>query len=151
MRNLSNYNDINNQYVIFNLENEFYGVNINYVETIEKVSAITRVPKAPYYVEGVVNLRGEVVPVIDLRKRFNLPSVEVTDDTRIIILLVDEVIIGIIVDSSSEVLTIDKELIDNTSNLLNSAEDEYISGIGKVEDRMIILLDIFKIFELKTS
>lgn len=151
MRNLNNFNDTNDQYVIFSLENEYYGININYVETIEKVSAITRVPNSPYYVEGVINLRGEVVPIIDLRRRFNLSPTEVTESTRIIILLVEEMIIGIVVDSSSEVLTISKELIDNTSNLVGATEDQYINGIGKVNDRMIVLLDVFKIFELTVA
>lgn len=151
MINLSNNNDINKQYVIFSVENEYYGVNIHYVETIEKVSTITRVPRAPYYVKGVINLRGEVVSVIDLRKRFNLPSTEITDENRIIILSVEEMVIGILVDNSSEVLSIDKDLIDSTSNLANSSEDDYISGIGKVDDRMIILLDVSKIFDLKAS
>ncbi|QUH26302.1 chemotaxis protein CheW [Serpentinicella alkaliphila] len=148
---MSNNNGTTNQYVVFNLENEYYGVNINYVETIEKVSAITRVPKAPYYVKGVINLRGEVVPVIDIRKRFNLPDSDITDNTRIIILSVEEMIMGIIVDSSSEVITISKDLIENTSNLINSSEDDYINGIGKIENRMIILLDVHKIFDLKAS
>lgn len=151
MKSLSNNNGTTNQYVVFNLENEYYGVNINYVETIEKVSAITRVPKAPYYVKGVINLRGEVVPVIDIRKRFNLPDSDITDNTRIIILSVEEMIMGIIVDSSSEVITISKDLIENTSNLINSSEDDYINGIGKIENRMIILLDVHKIFDLKAS
>lgn len=148
---MSNNNGTTNQYVVFNLENEYYGVNINYVETIEKVSAITRVPKSPYFVKGVINLRGEVVPVIDIRKRFNLPDSDITDNTRIIILSVEEMIMGIIVDSSSEVITISKDLIENTSNLINSSEDDYINGIGKIENRMIILLDVHKIFDLKAS
>lgn len=151
MKSLSNNNGTTNQYVVFNLENEYYGVNINYVETIEKVSAITRVPKSPYFVKGVINLRGEVVPVIDIRKRFNLPDSDITDNTRIIILSVEEMIMGIIVDSSSEVITISKDLIENTSNLINSSEDDYINGIGKIENRMIILLDVHKIFDLKAS
>ncbi|MDR5658244.1 chemotaxis protein CheW [Serpentinicella sp. ANB-PHB4] len=148
---MDNLNDTNNQYVIFNLENESYGIAINYVETIEKISTITRIPGSQKYVEGVINLRGEVVPVVDLRKRFGFSTTEYTDETRIIILLVEDMIIGILVDSSSEVLTIEKDIIDNTSNLVNEGEDEYISGIGKVDNRMIILLDVFKIFDIETA
>ncbi|WP_026476024.1 chemotaxis protein CheW [Alkaliphilus transvaalensis] len=135
----------NNQYVIFRLENENYGIPINYVETIERISEITRVPNAPFYLKGVINLRGEVVPVIDLRQRFQLSKKEITDESRIIILSVDEMIVGILVDSSSEVLTIDNEAIDHTSSLVNTFEDDYINGIGKINERMIIILDIYKI------
>lgn len=135
----------NNQYVIFRLENENYGIPINYVETIERISEITRVPNAPFYLKGVINLRGEVVPVIDLRQRFQLSKKEITDESRIIILSVDEMIVGILVDTSSEVLTIDNEAIDHTASLVNTFEDDYINGIGKVNERMIIILDIYKI------
>lgn len=142
---MSNFNENNNQYVIFKLEKENYGIPINYVETIEKVTEITRVPNAPYYVKGVINLRGEVVPVLDLRKRFQFPEMVLGDESRIIILSVDEVIVGILVDSSSEVLTIENESIDHTSNLINTFEDDYINGIGKVQERMIILVDVLKV------
>ncbi len=135
----------NNQYVIFRIEKENYGIPINYVETIERVSEITRIPNSPYYLTGVINLRGEVVPVIDLRQRFQLSKINVTDESRIIILSVDEMIVGILVDSSSEVLTIESESIDQTSNLVNTFEDDYINGIGKVNERMIIIVDIYKI------
>lgn len=142
---MSNYNENNNQYVIFKLQDEDYGIPINYVETIEKVTEITRVPNAPYYVKGVVNLRGEVVPVIDLRKRFQFPSVELTEESRIIILSIDDIIVGILVDSSSEVLTIENESIDHASNLINTFDDDYINGIGKVAERMIIMVDALKV------
>ncbi|KAB3535859.1 chemotaxis protein CheW [Alkaliphilus pronyensis] len=141
----------NNQYVIFKLNSENYGIPISYVETIEKVSEVTRVPNAPHYVKGVINLRGEVVPVVDLVKRFKFNESPITPETRIIILSVEEIMLGILVDSSSEVLTIDKDTIDNTSNFVNTFEDDYISGIGKVEDRMIIIVDILKILDIDLS
>lgn len=139
---MSNHIENNNQFVIFKLDNEYYGIPINYVETIEKVLEITRVPNTPNYVNGVINLRGVVVPVVDLRQRFNLSSRAVTNDSRIIILSIEEVVVGLLVDSSSEVLTIPEDAIDNTNNLVNSFEDDYIKGIGKVDDRMIIIIDI---------
>ncbi|MBM7613682.1 chemotaxis protein CheW [Alkaliphilus hydrothermalis] len=134
----------NNQFVIFRLENEDYGLPINFVETIERVSEITRVPNAPYYIIGVLNLRGEVVPVIDLRKRFSLGGKEIGDETRIIILSLEEMVVGILVDGSSEVLTIENDMIDHTTSLVNTFDDDYINGIGKVNERMIIIVDVYK-------
>jgi purine-binding chemotaxis protein CheW len=142
---MKNHTANNDQYVIFKLENEFYGIPINFVETIERVLEITRVPNTPSYVKGVINLRGEVVPVVDLRKRFKLSDKKVTEESRIIILSIEEVSVGLLVDNSSEVLTIPVDSIDNTSNLVNSFEDDYIKGIGKVENRMIIIIDIPRI------
>ncbi|SES67943.1 purine-binding chemotaxis protein CheW [Natronincola peptidivorans] len=134
-----------NQYVVFKLEEEYYGIDINFVETIERVVEITRLPNAPHYIKGVINLRGEVIPVIDLRTRFNIEDKAISEESRIIILTIEEMTIGLLVDSSSEVLTIEKEEIDNTNSLINYSEDEYIKGIGKVNERMIIILDPMKI------
>lgn len=136
-----------NQYVVFKLNDENYGVPIKYVETVEKLTEITRVPGAPHYINGVINLRGEVIPVMDLRKRFELEYVSVTDDSRIIVLSVDEVSVGILTDSCSEVITLDKEQVDKTYGLTISFEDDYIEGIGKFDDRMIIILDIPKLLK----
>ncbi|NLM04540.1 MAG: purine-binding chemotaxis protein CheW [Clostridiales bacterium] len=133
------------QYVIFKLENEYYGITIDFVETIEKVSEITRLPNAPIYIKGVINLRGEVIPVIDLRIRFGMDTQEITDESRIIILSYEEMVVGILVDSSSEVLTINSEDIDNSNTLIDVSEEEHIKGIGKVNGRMIIILDVMKV------
>lgn len=134
-----------NQYVIFRLNDESYGVLIEYVETIEKLTEITRVPNVPHYISGVMNLRGEVIPVVDLRKRFQLEHVSATEESRIIVLSFDEIIVGILVDSCSEVVTLDKEQVDKTYDLMSSFEDDYIEGIGKFNERMIIILDIPKL------
>ncbi|AOY78425.1 chemotaxis protein CheW [Clostridium formicaceticum] len=136
-----------NQYVVFQLDEEYYGIAIHLVETIEKVSEITRLPNAPYYVKGVINLRGEVIPVVDLRKRFKMEEKPLTEESRIIILSLDEMIVGILVDSSSEVITMEKEDIENANNIISAFEDDYIKGIGKVEGRIIVILDILKILK----
>lgn len=134
-----------NQYVVFKLNDESYGVPIEYVETIEKLTEMTRVPNVPHYIDGVMNLRGEVIPVIDLCKRFQLEYSSITDDSRIIVLFIDEVSAGILVDSCSEVITLDEEQVDKTYDLMSSFEDDYIEGIGKSGERMIIILDIPKL------
>jgi len=127
------------------LDNEYYGLNIHEVRTIERVSDITRVPNAPSYVEGVINLRGDVVPVINLRKRFSLPQIDLDEDARIIIVSVDDMTVGLLVDSSSEVLQLSAEDIDTSANLSSSIENDYVVGIGKDGERIIILLDLKKV------
>jgi len=142
---LNDHIDNIDQYVIFKLDGEYYGIAINFVETIEKVLEITRLPNSPEYLKGVINLRGEVIPVIDLRKRFAMSDTTITEESRIIILSFEDIAVGILVDTSSEVLTIENDNIDNTNALIDSTEDNYVKGIGKIEDRMIIILDIMKI------
>lgn len=134
-----------NKYVVFKLENEEYGIDILRVKEIKEMLRITRVPKAPSFVKGVINLRGEVIPVIDLRKKFNLSEKKDTENTRIIIVSVEEITIGLIIDTSSEVLEIDKENIEEPPLAVSSIDHSYIYGIGKVNDRLIILLEVAKI------
>lgn len=136
-----------NQYVIFKLEDEFYGINISHVQTIEKLLEITRVPKTQKYIKGVINLRGEIVPVIDLRDRFNLQRKEYDKEARIIVNRIDDILIGFIVDSASEVKDIEAENIDY--NIVDDGFNEgFIRGIGKIDDRVIILVDVFKILNM---
>jgi len=140
--------DLNNnihQFVIFKLEEEEYGVDILKVKTIEKMTRIARVPKTAHYVEGVINLRGEVVPIIDLRKKFNLPKSVETDNTRIIIVSIEDITVGLIVDSASEVIEIPKEFIEEAPELVGNIDQSNISSIGKVNERIIILLNIERI------
>ncbi len=134
-----------NQYVVFKLNNESYGLLIEYVETIEKLTEITRVPGTADYISGVINLRGDVVPVVDLRKRFHLENNRDFEDNRIIVLAFDEMKVGILVDSCSEVVNLDNNQIDEVYDLINSFEEGYIQGIGKFNERMIIIVDIPKL------
>lgn len=135
------------QFVVFKLGDEEYGVDILQVKTIERIMNITRVPKAPKFVEGVINLRGEVVPVIDLRKRFDLPAKERTDSTRIIIVNVDSITVGMIVDSASEVIHLSKEQIEAAPAIVGGIDSDYISGVGKIDERLLILLNLNKVLK----
>ncbi len=135
------------QFVIFKLGDEEYGVNILQVKTIERLMEITRVPKAPDFVEGVINLRGEVVPVIDLRKRFELPERTNTDNTRIIIVSIEDITVGMIVDSATEVLQISEESIDPAPSIIGSIDSDYIDGVGKIDGRLLILLNLKKVLK----
>lgn len=140
-----------NQYVLFKLANENYGLDILNVETIEKVMDITRVPNVAHYVEGVINLRGEVVPVINLRKRFEFPDISRNDDTRIIIVSFDDILVGLLVDSSSEVLQLSNEELDDVPKISSNLENEYIKSIGKSNNRIIMLLNLKKVLGVSDS
>ncbi|NMA85993.1 MAG: chemotaxis protein CheW [Tissierellia bacterium] len=139
--------EMENKYVIFKLAEEYYGLSIDNVISIEKPSQSTRIPNAPDYIKGVINLRGEVIPVIDLRKKLKMKFKEVDRNSRIIIVSSDEIFAGLIVDTSSEVLEINKENIDKPPTNENDEYINYINGIGKTKDRLVILLDLTKILE----
>lgn len=134
-----------NQYVVFKLEEEYYGIRIDGVENIEKYMEITRVPKTPLYVKGVINMRGEIVPIIDLRLRLGLTEKDYDEETRIIINKIDDIMMGYVVDSAYEVIEIDQQSIEPRVQSENKNLETYISGIAKDNDRMIILLDLNKV------
>jgi len=139
------YSNSEVQLVIFKLGREEYGVSILQVQEIKRISDITRVPHTPDYIKGVINLRGSVLPVIDLKKRLNLAQQEVTEDTRIIIVKVEELSIGMVVDAVSEVMTINQENIDSPEVVAGSISANYLSGVGKLENRLLILLNLEEI------
>lgn len=131
------------QLVVFKIGDEEFGVEINQVREIVKLVAITRMPKAPVFIEGVVNLRGQIVTVIDLAKRLDLSSVGRTDSTRIMVVEVGDDAVGMIVDSVSEVLRLSVDNIEDTPALIETAvHEQYLRGVGKSEDRLLILLDL---------
>lgn len=131
------------QLVVFTLAKESYGVDIGKVNGIERMQNITRVPKTPEHVKGVMNLRGRVIPVVSMRTIFRLPSGEETKDTRIVVADVQGQQIGVIVDAVTEVLRIPADSIESVSSIITSGNDaEYMLGIAKLEGKMIILLDL---------
>ncbi len=138
------------QLVAFKLHNEEYGVNIDFVQEIKRLTDITRVPFTSEFFKGVMNLRGSVLPVIDLKKRLGLQEAPYTDDTRIVIVRVDETSIGMIVDAVTEVLTIDNDHID-TPNVISDGSDsrsegmKFVSGVGNLENRLVIMLNLNEI------
>lgn len=143
-----NYNDREVQLVVFYLGREEYGVSILKVQEIKRMTDITRVPHTPDYIKGVMNLRGSVLPVIDLKKRLGLPPGEYTDDTRIIIVKIDDISVGLIVDAVSEVLAIPQENIEPPQTIIGGVTEVYISGVGKLENRLLILLKLEAIIGL---
>lgn len=130
------------QLVTFTLEKEEYAVNILNVQEINRIAEITRVPNAPDYVEGVINLRGKVIPVINLRKKFGLYHKETDDSSRVIIMDIQGVTYGLVVDSVSEVLRIPSDIVEPPPPMASSMSSMFIKGIAKLENRLIILVDI---------
>ena len=134
-----------NQLVVFKLADENYGIDIASVESIIKLQAITRVPHAPEFVEGVINLRGTVIPVMDLRKRFGLPYGKETNETRIVVVELNGLTVGMIVDAVTEVLRVPDEAIEPPSALVATLDAAFITGIAKVGQRLVIILDLTKV------
>ena len=136
---------MDNQVVVFGLGSEDFGVSISSVESIIKMQAITKMPHAPVFVEGVTNLRGKVLPVMDLRKRFGLPPQEVDKNSRIIIINVNGLEVGMIVDGVSEVLTIPEQNVEPAPAIATTVDSGFITGIAKIDQRLVILLDLGRV------
>jgi purine-binding chemotaxis protein CheW len=135
------------QLVVFDLAGEAYGVNIGTVREIIRMQQITHVPEAPQYVDGVINLRGRVIPVIDLRKRFALAVGEQTDESRIVVVDSAGEDIGVIVDAVTEVLRVPGDAIEPASSLITTEDSYYMDGIAKIGNRLLILLDLDRVLQ----
>ena len=133
------------QLVVFDLTTESYGVDIGAVREIIRMQEVTRVPKTPTFVEGVINLRGKVIPVLDLRKRFSLHVGEVSRENRIVVVDVGGQNIGVIVDAVTEVLRITSDLVEPPASVITTMESKYLMGIVKLDTRLIILLDLERV------
>lgn len=133
------------QLVSFNIGEEEFGVDILRVQEINRMVEITRVPNSPEYVEGVINLRGKVIPIIQMRKRLNMEAKPLDKDTRIIVVEINKKVIGFIVDSVNEVLRIDKSITEVPPSMVSGLDSDFITSIAKLEDRLLILLDLEKI------
>ncbi|QXM05783.1 chemotaxis protein CheW [Crassaminicella indica] len=130
------------QYVIFKLENESYGVDIMRVQEICEYKESVKVPNTPKFVDGIINLRGDIIPIISLRKKFNLQEEQVNSDTRIIVIHLQENQVGFLVDEASQVLRINEEDIEPAPEIVTGVDKKYITGVGKLEDKIVLLLDL---------
>jgi purine-binding chemotaxis protein CheW len=137
------------QVVGFRLHQEEYGIEITKIQEIILLGEITRIPQVPDYIEGLINLRGSVIPIIDLRKRFNLKATPYTDETRIVVANIKDKTIGVIVDAVTQVIRISQEEIDPAPPTVATVGSEHISGLAKLDDRLLILLDIEQLLELE--
>jgi purine-binding chemotaxis protein CheW len=133
------------QLVSFNIGDEEFGVDILKVQEINRMLDVTRVPNAPEYVDGVINLRGKVIPIIDLRRRFGMERKEHDKNTRIVVVELSGKVVGFVVDAVSEVLRIPKSVTEPPPPIVAGVDAEYITAVGKLEDRLLILLDLEKV------
>ncbi len=136
------------QLVVFDLSGESYGISIESVREIIRLQEITKVPRTPEFVEGVINLRGKVIPVVELRKRFGLEAKERDQDNRIVNVDIGGHEIGMVVDAVTEVLRISSNQVEPPSSVITTADSGYLRGIAKLDDRLIILLDLDQVLTI---
>jgi purine-binding chemotaxis protein CheW len=130
------------QYVIFKLGNEEYGVDIMNVKEISEYKQSVKVPNTPKFVDGIINLRGDITPIINLKKRFNLDEASIDSDTRIIVINIKNRQVGFVVDEASQVLRLSEEDIEPAPELVTGVDKKYIIGVGKLKDRIVLLLNL---------
>ncbi|MDD4343297.1 MAG: chemotaxis protein CheW [Eubacteriales bacterium] len=137
------------QFVVFKLNNEEYGIEITSVEEILKYQDITNIPQADEYILGVINLRGKVIPIYNLKKKFYGENSNISEDTRIVVISHQDMSVGMIVDSVSEVLRISEDNIDLTNTFFSDKKNNSIVGIGKLDKRLLMIIDIKELFTEK--
>ncbi len=132
--------------IVFSIGTEEYGIEVDHVKTIERMMPMTRVPKTPPFVKGVVNLRGVVVPVIHLASRFGLPESEPTENSRIVMVNVGDLEVGFIVDSANDVIDVDPERIEEPPEVVGGIRAKYLRGIAKIGDnRLLVMLNLSEV------
>lgn len=135
----------NKKVIVFQLVDEEYAVSVEQVGSIERLEKITRVPRTAPFVKGVINLRGVVTPIIDLRNRFGMEETPHTESTRIIIIQLEEMEVGLIVDAANDVIDIPVDRIETAPEVVGSVNVDYIEGVAKLDDRLLLLLNIQKV------
>ncbi|MCM3759806.1 chemotaxis protein CheW [Alkalihalobacillus oceani] len=131
--------------IVFQLEDEEYAIEVDYVQSIERMQPVTRIPRTFPFVTGVMNLRGMITPIINLRKRFGLADKSFDESTRILVIAKDELEIGVIVDGANDVLDIPHEKIEPTPEVVGGVEAEYLRGVVKLDNRLFTLLNLEKV------
>ena len=134
--------------IVFQIKDKEYAIPVERVSGIEKLLHITRVPKTVPFIKGVINLRGVITPIIDLRTRFGFEEVEYNDATRIIIIIINDLEVGLIVDSANDVLDIPVASIEPQPEVVGHKSEEYISGVAKIDKRLLILINLEKALSL---
>lgn len=135
-----------NQYVVFKLGKEEYGIDIMNVKEIGSYKETVKVPNTPKFIDGIINYRGKVIPIINLKKRFNLENTEINADTRVIIINLNEKQIGFVVDEASQTVRLNDNEIDPAPDIISNIDRKYIIGVGKLsEERLLIIIDLEKV------
>lgn len=133
--------------VVFKLGEQKYGVDIEFVNSIERLTEITKVPNAPNFMKGIIHLRGDIIPIIDLKERLGMEGIKPTNQTRIIIIQMQNLQIGLLVDAATDVLDIDVAIVDTITAFHEGIDKEYIEGVAKLADVLLILLRLDKILQ----
>lgn len=133
--------------IVFQLQDEEYAVPVTKVGSIERMMQITRIPRTDCFIKGVINLKGVVTPIVDLRSRFGAEEVPYGDSTRIIIVYYKDMEIGLIVDAAKDVIDIPKHIIEPAPEVIETVDADYIEGVAKLENRLLILLDLDKVLD----
>lgn len=135
--------------IIFQINNEQYGVNIKQVRSIERLQSVTALPQTPDFIKGVINHRGDVTPIIDLKERLHIGKTEYTDDTRVLIINIDTIQVGLIVDLATEVVDIDPSIIGSPPEMVGKVTEDYLIGVAKLEKKLLILLDLERLLTIE--
>ena len=130
------------QLVSFTVGEELFAVDILSVQEINRMIALTKVPQSPEGIEGVINLRGRIIPVLDLRIQFGIGTAEINDESRIVVVEVQGITVGFIVDSVHEVLRIERSIVEPTPQMTSSIDSSYVAGVAKLPETLLILLDL---------
>gem|GEM_PF-386516 len=139
------------QLVIFNINGEDFGIEVTQVKEIIRPVEIFKIPNTPEFVEGLINLRGKVHPVFNLRKRFNLPAQQFDDNTKIIIVNANDAVMGFIVDEVKEIIRVEEENIESSLQVLTDVKGRFVNGVAKTSDRIILLLDLSTTLSMKNE
>ncbi|WP_428909628.1 chemotaxis protein CheW [Niallia sp. Krafla_26] len=132
-------------YIIFKLNNQFFGVEVNQVISIERLQPLTEVPGTAHFIKGIMPLRGEITPILDLKERLSMKKTTTTDENRILIINLEDIQIGLIVDEATGVIDIDSTSIEPPFEMISGVDNRYIKGIAKVDKKLLILLDLTKV------
>jgi purine-binding chemotaxis protein CheW len=142
---MSNETATEKKVIVFQLKDEEFAVSVQQIGSIERIQTITRVPNTANFVKGVINLRGVVTPIIDLRSRLGIETTGFNESTRIIIVNLEEIDVGLIVDAANDVIDIPIDSIEPAPEVIGAVNDDYIEGVAKLENRLLILLDLKKV------
>ncbi|WP_087972543.1 chemotaxis protein CheW [Oceanobacillus rekensis] len=139
------------KFIVFKVQDQSFGVNVQQVISIERVKEITHVPRTSHFIKGVMELRGETTPIIDLKERLLLTETDITDDSRILVVSVLDMQVGLIVDEATEVKDIDQEMIQPAPELVAGVHNTFIKGVAKIDGNLLILLDLERIVDLEET
>lgn len=139
------------KYIVFQMKEQIYGADVRQILSIEKVQEMTEVPRTADFIKGVINLRGETTPIIDLKERLRLGKTGQTDATRILIVHIAEIRVGLMVDAATDVIDVDSKLIESAPKIIGGIRDTFLKGVAKQEDNLLILLNLEAVLDLNET